>query len=48
MKKFLAICTTASGKSFRYKDKAKDIACFAQYMMAIYPDFKIESITSLD
>ena len=46
-KRFLAIGTLASGKSFRYSDTAYDMEAFIQFLKSIYPDFVIDSITEI-
>jgi hypothetical protein len=49
MKTFLAIgAFKVSNRAFRYADTSVDIAAFAQYVAAIYPDFDIECIVLVD
>ncbi len=47
MNSYLAIGTLASGKSFRYRDKAKDIKAFIDYVIDVYPGFEIDAVISL-
>lgn len=43
-KKFLAIGTLGSGKSFRYMETAKTMKMFVSYINEIYPDFDIDAV----
>lgn len=47
MKKYIAIGETKKGTVFYYKDKAKDIICFLNYVKEIYPDIEIFSVTQI-
>ena len=46
-KKFLAIGTSPSGKSFRYKDEAVDLKSFVDYVSSCYPNLEIECVVNL-
>lgn len=47
MKKYIAIGETKKGTVFYYKDKAKNIICFLEYLKELYPDVEIVSVTSI-
>ncbi len=44
VKRYLAIGTLGSGKSFRYVDTADTMKCFVEYLNEIYPDFDIDAV----
>ena len=44
VKRYLAIGTLGSGKSFRYVDTADTMKCFVEYVNEIYPDFDIDAV----
>lgn len=46
-KRFLAIGTLSSGKSFKYAEEAQDMGCFLKFIETAYPNFYIDSITEI-
>lgn len=47
LKRFLAIGTLSSGKPFWYEDDAMDIKCFINFVLEIYPYFKIDAVINV-
>lgn len=46
-RKFVCTGTFASGRPFRYSDKAKDMSSFINYVNEIYPDLHIDVVVEV-